>query len=340
MVLSYYLLKPFYSSIWRILNLVKKRREIVFYCHTPVDMQNWLPVQKHLKEIRIVTDKPACYRYLKKHGYRPGLLPAFPKAVIMCRVAAHKFPSSKVIKIGMNHGAYHFKRFTAAKHYAPFSLFLFSSQANLDKAREIGIRCGKIGGYPKLDPWLKREIEPASIDKSGKPVILFTSTYKASGMSAIDLWIKHLPRLAETYEIYVSLHPWMDEEYAPELSQMPSVHYVADRPLPYIAMADVVIVDNSSVIAECCALDKPLISWKLPEVRRSVEEITRILERASIRIKDIDELEAAIGRALAKPEEFHQARAEASSIFFDTLDGEAGKRSCAEILKLLPELAP
>jgi len=69
MVFSYYLLKPLYSAAWHILNLLKKRTETVFYCHTPVDLEIWLPVQKYLQPIPIVTDKLDSYKFLKDKGY-------------------------------------------------------------------------------------------------------------------------------------------------------------------------------------------------------------------------------------------------------------------------------
>jgi hypothetical protein len=338
MVISYYLLKPFYSAWWRLLNQFSPRRETVFYCHTPVDMQNWLPVQQHLKPLRIVTDKAGTYRWLRAKGYAVSRLPVFPKAVIMCREAAHKFPSAKVMKLGMTHGAYHFKRFTSAKHYAPFTLYLFTSEADLRNARAIGVSCGKAGGYPKLDPYLHAPIP--SRDAKTKPRLLFTATYDSGGMSAVERWIDHLPALTTRYEVFVSLHPWISAQYIAKVKSMPQVHYIADSPLPYIAQADLVVVDTSSIIADCCAFDKPLISWTLPPSPRSVPQITEILERISIRVKSIDELEAAILRALAQPDEFKEQRAWANSIFFDALDGNAGKRSADHILNLLPELKP
>lgn len=336
MVLSYYLLKPFYSVAWRLLNLIRKRSETVFYCHTPVDMQNWLPVQRHLKSIPIVTDKPETYRFLRSKGYAVRRLPVFPKAVIMCRVAAHKFPSAKVMKIGMTHGAYHFKRFSSAKHYAPFSVYLFTSEADLQKARVNGILCGKVGGYPKLDPYLSVSQPPRPA--SAKPRLLFTATYDSSGMSAVDRWIDLLPALSERYEVLVSLHPWISSSYINRVKALPNVVFIEDSPLPMIASADVVVVDTSSIIADCCAFDKPLISWRLPDSIRTVPEIIQILERISIRIDSPAELDAAIERALANPKEHAGDRSWANSIFFDALDGNAGKRSADHILNQLPEL--
>ncbi len=337
MVLSYYLLKPFYSAWWRLLNLFVRRSETVFYCHTPVDMQNWLPVQKHLRQIPIVSDKKTTRRELQKQGFMVRSLPVFPKAVIMCRVSAHKFPSRKVIKIGMNHGAYHFKRFTSAKHYAPFRLFLFSSQSDLKNARNNGVTCGEVGGYPKLDPYLNK-VDSDHASKN-RPRLLFTATYDSSGMSAVDQWIDLLPDLSRDFEVTVSLHPWMSASYKSRLMAMPGISYIGTDALPYIARADVCVVDTSSIIADCCAMNKALISWKLPDSNRTVSEITEFLDKASIRISDAAQLKPAIERALAHPDEFAAERARANRVFFDSLDGNAGLRSAAQILRILPELA-
>lgn len=336
MVASYYLLKPVYALCWRILNLFKPRRHTVFYCHSAVDMQNWLPVQKYLKPIPLVSDKLQTRIALRKMGYKVQALPVFPKAVIMCRVAAHKFPSRKVIKIGMTHGAYHFKRLTSARNYNLFQLYLFTSEADLAIAQDKGVSCGKVGGYPKLDPFL---LAPAFAREPGvKARILFTSTYDGSGMSAVHLWMDRISELSEKYEVYVSLHPWMSKAVKERIASLPNILYVKDNPLPYLAGADLCIVDNSSIIGECCALNKPIISFVLHSAGRSVPEITRLLETCSLRISTFNELIPAIEHALAHPEEFAPARQKANSIFFDRLDGLAGKRSAAHILKLLPEL--
>lgn len=335
MVFSYYLFKPFYSAGWRLLNLLHKRQETVFYCHTPVDLEIWLPVQKYLNPIPIVTDKRETYEFLKGKGFSVRKLPAFPKAVIMCRVSAHKFPSQKVIKIGMMHGAYHFKRRTSAKNYLPFSLYMFSSQMDLDNAVSIGVTCGKVGGYPKLDPYLP---PPAIPKRSGaKPKLLFTATYDSSGMSGIARWIDHLHELTDRYEIAVSVHPWTNPEYIQRLRGMQGISFIEDNPLHHIPDADVCIVDTSSIIAEICALDKPMISWKIPAARRSVPEVYDIIAGISIQIESFEELAGALDLALAEPAALAQERQQANKVFFDKLDGKAGERVARHIIDLLPE---
>ena len=338
MVLSYYLLKPFYSLAWRVLNLFRKRQETLFYCHTPVDMENWLPVQKYLRPLRVVTDKADTYKALKQNGTQVSRLPAFPKAVIMCRVASHKFPSHKVLKIGMTHGAYHFKRMTSAQNFQPFSLFLFTSQRDLENAKKNGVTMGKVGGFPKLDPYLPVKHTDVEDITNRKARILFTATYDKSGMSAIQHWLPHLLELTDKYEIYVSVHPWTSKAYIDALKAMPKVHYILGSPLPYIHKADLCVVDRSSIIAECTALGKPLISWILPDSPRMVPEITEILAKISIRIKDFSQLIPAIEKILAEPGIFGPERIWANAIFFDSLDGKAGLRTAQAITKLLPEL--
>ncbi|HRX76407.1 MAG TPA: hypothetical protein P5342_03040 [Candidatus Cloacimonadota bacterium] len=336
MVFSYYLLQPIYSTAWHLLNLLQKRRETVFYCHTPVDLEIWLPVQKYLKPIPIATDKRDTYKFLKSKGFQVRRLPVFPKAVIMCRVSAHKFPCRSIIKIGMMHGAYHFKRRTSAKNYLPFSLYMFSSQKDLDNAIEIGVTCGKVGGYPKLDPFLP----PKQVTRTNpaKPKLLFTATYDSSSMSGIERWIDRLPELVQQYDIAVSVHPWTNSEYIKRLRTMPGITYIEDNPLHHIPAADVCIVDTSSIIAEICALDKPMISWKLPAARRSVPEVYDIIAATSIQIDSFEELVPALDRALAEPAALALERQKANAIFFDRLDGKAGERCAGHITLLLPEL--
>ena len=235
----------------------------------------------------------------------------------------------------MNHGAYHFKKMTSAANYRPFTLFFFSSKQDLANAEAAGVTCGKAVGYPKLDPYYNFK----KVKSSNKPIIVFTATYDKSGMSAIHLWVDKLESLTEKYDIYVTLHPWMSRKYVKIIKNTEGVKLIEEEsPLKYIAESDVCIGDTSSILAECCALDKPIITWKVPTSERTVPEIEEILARCTWQIATFEELEPAIERCLAHPEELQDERKEASAIFFDELDGKAGFRVANEILKILPEL--
>ena len=335
MVFSYYLFKPLYSFWWIVLNLLKKRQETVFYCHSLVDLEIWEPVQKYLQPIPIVTDKKTTRKELDKRGYKCRSMPVFPKGVIMCRVSAHKFPCDKVKKIGMMHGAYHFKRITSNKNYHPFTRFFFTSVKDLEIAQQIGVKCGFVAGYPKLDPYINNP--PPKIE--GKPKVLFTATYDKSGMSAIQRWVDRVKELTDNFEVYVTLHPWMSKHYQDAIRSTPGIFYIEEESnLPYLVKCDVCIVDRSSIIADCCAFDKPMISWSIPVTKRTVNEIEEILKDCSIMVNSFNELIDAISVVLANPADKSEARKRGAKIFFDSLDGKAGMRTACEIGKILPEL--
>lgn len=336
MVLSHYLIKPLYSFWWRILNLVGTRRETVFYCHTPVDLEIWLPVQRYLKPLRIVSDKRNTRKALRAQGLACGKLPVFPRAVIMCRVASHKFPSRKVLKIGLNHGAYHFKRLSDARNYAPFSLFLFSSESDLALASASGITCGKAVGYPKLDPYLGKQTDKPH----ARPLIVFSATYDASGMSAVQFWAHRLGELASRFDIHVTLHPWTSERYRRLIRNTPGVLLIEDEsPLPHILASDACVSDTSSICADICALGRPLVTWILPPAPKTVSEVITVLEGCSERVRSFEELLPALENCLAHPEAKSAARKQAACLFCGDLDGQAGWRAAREILTILPELA-
>ena len=97
----------------------------------------------------------------------------------------------------------------------------------------------------------------------------------------------------------------------------------------------VFIGDYNSLIGEACALDKPIITFRVPESKRSIKEITRMIENISIRIDGFDELHSAIEQSLNNPDELISARKSANEIIFYALDGNAGKRAAEEIKELL-----
>ncbi|MCD8479377.1 MAG: hypothetical protein LRZ88_03500 [Candidatus Cloacimonetes bacterium] len=114
--------------------------------------------------------------------------------------------------------------FPKAENYNLFDLYLFTSQRDLANAQSLGIKCGQVGGYPKLDPYLNAKL--IGTGHSDKNKVLFTATYDSSGMSAVHLWLKRLPDLTAKYEIYVSLHPWMSKAVKESIAGMSEVHYV------------------------------------------------------------------------------------------------------------------
>jgi CDP-glycerol glycerophosphotransferase (TagB/SpsB family) len=257
---------------------------------------------------------------------------------------ATSFPD-RIIKIGMRHGPYHFKRMTSAANYNLFDVYMFSSQDDLAEAIKTGVKTGVATGYPKLDPAINSEYSQSELDsiktKAGitpeKPILLFSATWPGSGMSGLDLWKEQIGSLKDEYNLMVTLHPWVSDADR-ELIRRQGIYIIKSDVIKHIYISDIVIGDTSSLLAEACALDKPMLTWKTPWAKRSHEKIQHLIESFSLQVETIEDLKNAIERYLANPTLLSDERQQASELMFDKLDGLAGKRAANEIIKLLPEL--
>ena len=267
-----------------------------------------------------------------------------PDVLLMARHAAYRFPEPKIKKIGFRHGAYHFKKFAGTKAYQAFDCFFVTSQAEVALAHSLGIGNTTAIGFPKLDPAFDNSITAADLEalrrklqlNPEKSTVLFSSTWDKSGMSAVSLWLMQLPAAAEKYNVLVTLHPFMSQKIVRKIKRIRSVHLITDPDvLPYMLLADVMISDMSSIIAEFCALNKPIITFQVPSARRTEAEIVDLLKKISIRIADAAELFPALAHCLDQPDELAAARMVANNLMFDALDGLAGQRAAAHIRQLL-----
>ncbi|MCB5228688.1 MAG: CDP-glycerol glycerophosphotransferase family protein [Candidatus Cloacimonetes bacterium] len=338
--------RPVYNSLWRLHSAMGKLLPLAYFAPEEIDLQGFATVAKHLPPLSYISGCPPVIQRLRDQGQRPHTLLSFPKVLIMSRHSLHKFPCSKIISIGMRHGPYHFKRMTRAINYNRFDLYLFSSEADKKAAEEIGVKVGCAVGFPRLDPAFDGSITEGDLQDTrqrlalvpGKPTLLFSATWDASGMSAIDKWINALPFLAERWNIMVTLHPWMAAKYVKSIQATPSVVFLKQRDLLRAMMlADVCIGDQSSILAECCALGKGMVTFQTPPAAKALPHIEELLQGISLRIKSIGELEPACKRLLENPQLLATERAEANRLMFDKLDGQAGKRAAQSILKLLKD---
>lgn len=346
MVGSELLYAPVYGAIWKLAGKLGRQIPLAFYCPEEIDLLCFEPVARHLPRLVYLSGDRSIQAALTRKGLPNRNTLSFPQALIMSRHALHRFPCRNIISIGMRHGPYHFKRMTKAENYNRFGLYLFSSRADLEAARELGVKVGKAVGFPKLDPAFDGSItEPQllaqkklwGIDPS-KPTLLFTSTWNGSGMSAIGIWLPRLREIIPRWNVLVTLHPWVSASYRKALSRMRGVNVVKQVDLlKAMLCADVCVGDQSSILAECCALDKGMVTFRTPPAARSLAQIDELLERISLRISGFDELEPACERFLIDPSLLSQQRAEANRLMFDTLDGQAGKRAAAAILDYLRE---
>ena len=347
MVLSYYIIKPPYTLWWNIKRLLGKTEGIVLYCANTLDYEIFAPVQKYLKTLPVVAKDKKAQQALREIGVDSTCLPSFPDGVIMCRQAAYRFPVKNIVKIGLRHGAYHFKPFANADGYNMHNRFFMTSRTEVEQAREAGIHCGTPIGYPKLDPAFDGSINADTLrniqlklglDKQ-KKTLLFTATWDKSGLSAIGQWADKLAPLAAQYNVLVTVHPWTTAEHIERIKNTPGVFFLGNQNImPYIMLADTCIGDASSILAECCALNKPIVTFKMPEGKRTVPYVHEMIRDFSLQIDDVNGLKDAIEQCLSNPDTKQAQRAKANQIMFDELDGQAGQRAADEIIRLFPHL--
>lgn len=346
MVGSELLYRPIYTAAWKHAARIGRLLPLAFYSPEEIDLIGFEPVAKHLPGLTYLSADYGVKARLKQATLPHKGLFSFPRVLIMSRHSLHRFPSPDIIGIGMRHGPYHFKRMTRADNYNRFSLYLFSSQADLEAAREIGVRVGEAVGFPRLDPafdgsindnHLKALKRKLALDPA-KPILLFTATWDASGMSAIDLWFRHLDDLVKRWNVLVTLHPWISDKYRKGLRHIEGVRLISQPDLlKAMLLADVCVGDQSSILAECCALDKGIVTFETNPAARSLPEIEELLKRISVRIHRYSDLEAACKLFLDDPSLLATEREQAKCLMFDTLDGQAGKRAAHAILKHLSE---
>ncbi len=280
MVFSEILIKIPYKIMSFISNKLLKKNEICFYADSPLDYVIFKNIHRHIPEIKIVSKNRKVQSELENIGVASKIYPVFPSVIIMARHSLHKFPDKSIIKIGMRHGAYHFKEFIRAERYNAFDLFLLTSEAEVNQANSIGIKSGVSGGFPKIDDLFSE----SSIEKSkefrkktfisDKPVLLFTATWENSGLSAIKKWYDKLNLLTERYNIMVTLHPWVADNKQNIIKNTENVFFINEKDLTkYLLAADIMIGDTSSVIAEFNALDKPVITFRIEKKGRLPQEI-------------------------------------------------------------------
>jgi len=340
MNISQLILKIPYSIIWFLCRMFRRGFQVDFLCAGYVDYICFREIHKLLPDIRIVARSRKVQKELAFYGVGSVRYPTFPDMVVMARHLARKYPVRNIKKIGIRHGAYHFKDFIKAKYYNEFDRYCMTSTHEVSLAEKRGITSGVAIGYPKLDPAFNRESaeciladlrDGMKIDPA-KPIILFTATWDKKGYSAIDRWMHRITELKDDYTILVTVHAWTTQQKKEILRSTPFIYYIEDKDvLPYLMLAEVMVGDISSIIAEFSALDKPIITFKIPHMKRFTPEISSMLEEITYRVDSFDEMKCALKKALRDPQEHHQQRRYYNRLMFDVLDGKAAERAVSII---------
>jgi CDP-glycerol glycerophosphotransferase (TagB/SpsB family) len=106
---------------------------------------------------------------------------------------------------------------------------------------------------------------------------------------------------------------------------------------PYLAAADVMITDHSSVGFEYLLLDRPLIRIHVPELIRNTDiepSYVDLLASASSSVNNVAETVAAVERSFANPRDNSATRtAVANEMFYQP--GTATERAVRELYELM-----
>lgn len=123
---------------------------------------------------------------------------------------------------------------------------------------------GLLGGYPKIDALINEKIDRLIMMAKLKlnpdnPVVLFAPSWGGKYSKDSGIWNANF--LKDISNLIIVPHS-QDYRYAKKLNAIiPSEDEGIN---PYIQLADVVISDVSSVLAEAAILDKPIVQLKLP----------------------------------------------------------------------------
>ena len=334
--------------MWYLFKAMNRTISIIFYCADPLDYLMFQPIKKHLDyPVIYVARNRKTREYFKKNGIPIKVYPAFPEVVIMARHLAYKFPVKRIKKIGFDHGLYQFKQWTSTMYYNQFDIYFVSSENQVELARQRGIISTVAIGYPKMDQAFNGTYSEESLNKIKinlgldleKKTIIFTSTWNIAGLSMLSHWIEQVHTLVEKYNILLTVHTWTEQKHIEKLKNIPGAFFLDEFDVTkYLLIADVFVGDYNSLIGEFCALDKPIITFRLPDSARSIPAVKELISGISIQIDNFDEVEQAIARCLTNPGEFSVARNKANELLFYRLDGFAGKRASEIIKERIPSL--
>ena len=215
-------------------------------------------------------------------------------------------------------------------------------------------------GYPKLDLLANRGIDPAAVLESlrlrgDRPIVLYAPTWSpASSLHlAGEAIIETL--LSLDLNVIAKLHDncfMPGAKYAGDIDWRARLRRfeISDRfalapgvdSTPYLAAADLMVTDHSSIGFEFLMRDRPLIVYdapELPRVARINPEKIALLRSAADVVLSVEELSGVVRAALATPERLRTRRKQVSdAIFHDP--GRATDRTVAVIYDLIALTPP
>jgi CDP-glycerol glycerophosphotransferase len=243
-----------------------------------------------------------------------------------------------------------------------FDVFVAPGAAMREEwAEQFAFRDFAAIGYPRNDVFF-RELTPAdllNVDRENydlfraaqgdrKPTVLYTPTYRDE--AGLD-WFEaiRISKLAEHCQkkgclFAVNLHPYEQTRVGEWRARHPHIRFTIPGTdvYPIVKHTDVLVTDYSSLMFDFLLLDRPIVFYRADECitkQRGFIEGRINMTPGAVTAKP-DELLAAMDAAVAaardpKTDSFRAARQKLCRELYDHRDGDAGKRLCAAIEKLL-----
>ncbi len=252
-----------------------------------------------------------------------------------------------------------YRNFAACAH-TPQVVFV-EGRYRLDKFHKYGLDTTHTVidvGLPKLDPLLQGRysrddiLRRYGLDPS-RPTVVYAPSYKPTSIFAIG---EAFVSLLETYNVIVKLHPYSwSGKYAPHSQHRFFERLVARYPglklappsdhnmLPYLATADTLVSEGSSVINEFLALGRCGVIVDLPDDRLRHHDGQPLLEERTaewlrdsfVHIESGDQLRDAIETALNLDEERREHIERDRHYMYTHTDGAAAQRVKQTIERML-----
>jgi hypothetical protein len=227
-------------------------------------------------------------------------------------------------------------------------------------ALDANSTAARLVGMPKVDCLVDGSLSRnAVLEKLGidpdRKVVLYAPTWSAHS-SLVTMGAELVEGLvAAGYAVIVKLH---DRSHDPQHANSGGVNWVSrlgqllrdsgghlamsSDSCPYLAAADVMITDHSSIGFEYLLLDRPLVRIEVPKLLAEANvnpEYVELLAEASLSVRTAGEAVTAVEHGINDPAQKSQARKEIATDLFHSA-GSATLLAVKELYELLDLEAP
>ena len=227
-------------------------------------------------------------------------------------------------------------------------------------ALDADSKAARLVGMPKVDCLVDGSLSRDEVLKRlgidpARRVILYAPTWSEHS-SLVTMGRELVEQLiAAGYAVIVKLH---DRSHDPEDANSGGVDWVSllgpllrasgghlamgTDSCPYLAAADLMITDHSSVGFEYLLLDRPLVRIEVPKLLREANvnpEYVELLAEASLTVRSAGEVLGAVEMSLAQPEQRSESRRAIAAELFHS-PGNATSLAVKELYDLMDLAVP